>query len=763
MQDSDDFLRRFAVEIANALREREDGAHDNQRRNHPSIEESVEDLYRALIFDEPLVNCISDLPVVASSLSQQFLRPSSGYALSNRLVNGVVYLCNQNATVLRQKQWKPANDDSVEETHNLNGKEVQSHSAIQIAMSKLLFCLAVDIPLECCRDNSSSEANLEKIRRLLGSFKGNPTDATFEEKYTNENTASPVDVVENKDPDCNVENEEKTDAADVINNVPKRDPYAEEVWAAESDPSDYDYGEGDSGLEIDNRGWNELQQMDGDWLDPNILSKADPNLTLQQTRDAIGSLVQLATYTLLEPIFCLSQKDVSYYISKLTQLILVLLQPRKQNDGTSIPHLSGSDSLLLDSSMDSVILFPLWILRDAAMYHSNSALRTTATSYYEKTYLQILQTLLGMDQAHLQDMGELATLRSGKQPDLCVSSIVGLSSLSSWCESQKKPNKMTIDAIVESMNELEHVVHRGQESHKKNIPNTLVPILEVLSGIHYDRVDNNSIATLASYYKSSTIPQTLLNSGFLRQILSFIPPLDGDNVEEIYTPAELLGFHHALWGLCIAYPKIVGKYVFRYPGSPQIIRSYATQLHTMASQNCVQSILWNLYGWNQCKDSSGGSSLRVLRKPGSSRPSSQAPPKLTQDECSEVCRKAWSQLCRSVMKALEKSDESDDAGVERVIQEWGRLLLFVSIPSISTDFKTLIDASLLQDISAVIVAQSEHTNIKRPESPNEDSKIDKDKDDKPSRKQTIISQAHKLLKEYKLFFQGTVLGSSKMD
>jgi len=118
-----------------------------------------------------------------------------------------------------------------------------------------------------------------------------------------------------------------------------------------------------------------------------------------------------------------------------------------------------------------------------------------------------------------------------------------------------------------------------------------------------------------------------------------------------------------------------------------------------------------------------------------------------------------------VKQALQETDssESDDASVERVIQEWGRLLVLGSISSIATQFKSMVESSLLDDISIVISNQSEQLNERKSKSSNEDGKVDDEKDDKPSRRQKIVSQAHKLLKEYKLFFQGTVVGSSKTD
>ena len=106
MGEDDDFLRKFAVEIAAALREKEDGQLQNQRQNQPSVDESVDELYRALVFDEPLVDRIPNLPVVASALSRQLATSTSSYAISNRLVNGILYLCNQHATTSAQQKSK---------------------------------------------------------------------------------------------------------------------------------------------------------------------------------------------------------------------------------------------------------------------------------------------------------------------------------------------------------------------------------------------------------------------------------------------------------------------------------------------------------------------------------------------------------------------------------------------------------------------------------------------------------------------------------
>jgi len=730
----DEFLRRFAAEIGTALRERDDGNAEPQRQNQPSITESVEDLYRSLVFDEPLIDHIPNLPVVVSALSRQLLlSSSSSYAFSNRLINGIIYFCNQDTKRSTKENEKNAHNDTF------------GHSTTKTAMAKLAFCVLIDTPLECIRgENSSSEGNMKKNRNLLGSFKGSMQDKNQERKSNSakiddDSLSNKIygdkfigsDFVEKHDEICSLASDKDGNNAAEIQSIG-------EVSAVESDPSDFDYGEVTSTDLMARETTIEFPQEhpENDWLDPKILSRPDPKLTLQQTRNAIGTLLQHASYTLLEPIFCLPQKDTSLYVSQLTQLVLTILKP---------------GSYILDRSMDYVMLSPLWILRDAAAYHTNnnSTMRQSCTSNYVLTYLEILQTLLAVDQAYLQDVGSLAnSTKSTTNPDfdLCVASIVGMSALASWCSMQKKYTQSTVDAIVDSMNDLSHVAERAKQSYKENLPNTLIPILEILSGIYYDHVDKQS---------SALVPQTLMNSGFLRQILALV-------TDEASTGD--LGLHHALWGLCIAFPRIVGKYVFRYPGFSQISRSYATKLDSLEPQICVQCILWSIYGWYQCKESSLASGVNIVWKNGplsGDKCLKNSP--LTQDECSEVCTKAWSQLCNSVKNALEAYNGSDDIGAERIIQEWGRLLVLSRIPSIATIFKNLIDSSLLGDISIVISNQSERDDGKPPDKSCEDKKANDKKDDKPSRRPRNISQARKVLKEYKLFFLGTAVGTSKTD
>jgi hypothetical protein len=71
--------------------------------------------------------------------------------------------------------------------------------------------------------------------------------------------------------------------------------------------------------------------------------------------------------------------------------------------------------------------------------------------------------------------------------------------------------------------------------------------------------------------------QALLNSGLMRQLLQLALENNSNN-ESSSLPQSQHYFHHAIWSLCVAYPKTVGKYVSPYPGMARLVRSYNVRL-----------------------------------------------------------------------------------------------------------------------------------------------------------------------------------------
>jgi hypothetical protein len=751
-KNNDGFIRKFAAEIAQALREQD------ATPRQASVEESLATLYRSLCFDEPMIDDVPNLSITASALCRQLQSsPSSPskykhkYALSNRFVNGIVYLCQRQKTASASAANE--NNTSSSSSSNANTDPSTTPSA-SVAMAKLAFCVLIQVPLECCCQQFD-ETNLPKVQQYLGSYKGNGSQEEPETTQLGEATVEQISAIsEQNDTDQHHQQQQQVDhrveqltkglsGGAQITSAQKGGNEPEEVWATASDPSDYDYGEGSPAMP--QVAHHQQHQQEKNWLDPLVLSKADPQLAPVQARAAIESLLQQANYTLLAPIFTLSKKEVETYISQLTQLLLVLLTQPPQNASSLMGTMESS-------SLQDAILSPLWVLRDAAL-HSYPQQQ----QFYTSSYLEVLQTLLAVDQAHLQDIAAQSSSSKKNEHPLCSASIVGLSALSSWCSTAKISTPLTISAVVDSMNDLCHVVERAAATgYKDNLTHSVIPILELLTGITY-----NERRPLAP---NSTIPQALLNSGLLRQLL--VLALEAQEERASVSAQAQCHFHHALWGLCVAYPKIVGKYVARYPGIPTVVRQYDVRPDS-SSRSCVHSILWNCYGWSQCEDSQAP---RVVWKTTSSSSSStKLSPPLARDECKEVCAKSWTRLCQIVETALRNSPKEPKEALA-VLHDWERLLSLVGVPSVATVFVALVEeSSPLQDIAGVLseLAQQQPDEPSKTTPPEKDEYVSEDESDKKkppvSNWQLVVSKTRKLLKQYTLLFQGNVAGSSKTD
>lgn len=770
MNDNDDFIRQYAAEIAKALRQQQ----DNSSAAKTSVEESIPILYRSLCFDEPILDTdvSSNLSVVASGLSRQLLSKSSKFALSNRLVNGVVYLCQQQQ---QQQQERSSQNNNAKTTTTTN-----------LAVAKLAFCCLIQVPLECCQQLD----HWKTVQQYLGSFKGSlvlqTTSTTTQEKdepIGSDDTEK--QQIEQLSHAMNAQAQLENKGGDSTPGEQLDSSSLQEVWAAESDPSDYDYGEG-----VADDLPSSMETFQEDWLDPYKLSRADLSLTRSQGYTAIGSLLQQVKYTTLEPIFAnlsSSSKDLQLYISQVTQLLLILLQPNKENEIQNI-FLVNDDGDKQKAAFENAILSPLWLLRDAALHATSSA---SSQQFYTSSYLDILQTLLAVDQAYIQDMtvaGQATTAT-----DLCSASIVGLAALSSWCSMAKISVKHTIPAILDSMNDLAHVVERAStptstSDYTENLRHSLVPIMEVLTGITYDRYHPPPATSLSSS-SPNAIAQTLLNSGLLRLLLTLALDVSNSNTKQKEGNQPHHRFHHMLWGLCAAYPKVVGKYVMRYPGISQLVRHYSglssIESSPPSSRDYVHSILWNAFGWSHCSgvDAATAAPQLIWKTKGTN--SSPFSPPLSADECSEVCRKAWTRLLHLVESSAQELVESSEYSEEStrfkatiaVLDDWERLLEFLRIPSIGPAAAMLlmrddVSTRLTTTSNLLSTLSSRHnedentadttrkTNTKDGDAANDDTNKKKTP---ASQQQLVLSRARKLLKQYTLFFQGNLVSSSKTD
>ena len=678
----------------------------------------------------------------------------------------------------------------------------------------------------------------DTIRRYLGSYKGTTTDTTtdttsmmmngLDTDTEMENNAAAGTRKEEKE-----EEEEQHEQNDPNDEVTVTNEPEQEVWAAESDPSDYDYGAGEDdnygGGERNNNNllssrWpggmddndNDNNDDEDDWfLDPKSLSKPDPQLNDIQTTDAISSLLHHANYNIFEPIFVSDQarpNETLHVVNCLKEFVILMLLSSPSSPSSPTSSTSVVVQLLIEHGKDHAILSPLWILRDAAMYHPEQ---------YSSHYLEVLQMLLAaQDQQGPSSQTENGTTTTATTATslLSTSSIVGLSSLSSWCLQQngqqdnyKNNNKknrnvtaVTVNAIVESMNDMSLIIEQALQptsspsssslqsqpqpgssdsdsNTKLKLSMTLVPILEFLSGIWYNQWGPAPICR-------TPVAQTLLNSGFLRQILVLATtPVVTGSQDTAGSPSLLFQpLHHALWGLCVAYPKVVGKYVLRYPGTAQLVRRYVIQNDSTAEE-CVESFLWNMFSRIQCSESnptaSSPSSSKIVWKNGSKLKGQTSTP-LTVDECSAVCEKAWARLCQLVEDSLNDraTTPTSDDKTKKVLDQWERLLAFVRIPIISMKCQSIIDSSNhIEKIASTL------SNLPKMEEDSEDSKTktikfkqednvtnynhDNESDEviegrekySASNREVIHGQAHRLIKEYRTYIRGGTSASAKTD
>jgi hypothetical protein len=669
----DSFLRQHAAEIAEALQKQE----DENNKNY----ESIDDLYRSLCFDEPLVQGERYI----SSLIR-LLTKGDEYALSDRLVNGIMYLCRQT------------------QTQNKN-------------MTKLAFCVLVQIPLLVLEN---LDKNFAMVQRLLGSYKGH-----FTPKNNNQNntSASASARIEQRVDQLSQAIHNASILEEEVDTNHGQDS-SQEVWAAESDPSDYDYGEGAATVEP----ISYFQDDDDDWLSPKQLSKADYTLTPQQARLSTLSLLGHLQYTLMEPLFGnKTKKELEDFTYPLTQLILTLLQP-------SSPLLKLRDEEAQDS-----ILSPLWVLRDAAMTSSQNDLTSV--------YLDVLQTLLAMDEAHLQDLGGTFSSSTTTTTRLATASIVGFGALSSWCteDLSLSKKKTTTACVLDTMNDIANVIERAclQEEYQPNVAHSLIPIMELLSGITY------AIATPA--HNNNSVAQTFLNSGLLRLLLGLLVVSKNPENQSV--------FHHALWGLAVSNLKLIGKYVARYPGIPQFLRS-----RIEGPRGLVHCILWNGFGYISSMETL---TPRVIWKNNKASTTTNELP-LTRDECQQACSKAWTHLLQLVVDLLVESHQQQQ---QSILDEWERLFAMISIDTMSTTFLKLLDSTQLEIVANALIKCKELPNeeIEKSLEQQEQQQDEEDPDDKLKPLKNCAStkqnRARKLLKEYTLYFQqqGSIRGSSKTD
>ena len=728
-QAGDDFIRKNAAAIAEALRRQDDMAEglrrsggDQCKEKSQGIEndETIYNLYRALCFDDPLVEndrgCLAlgrkllnhdnNNRLSTNSQGRNDNGPSSSsiqrdcFAISNRFVNGLLQCCQRT-----------------------NGSSDQ--------FASLAFSVFIEIPLRCCQCDS----DLSTIQRYLGSYKGIGTELQFPrlngvDVNNTELTSRLTDALTDKDTAGYPENDTNDSEANGMHRIASSNSL-EEVWAAESDPSDYDYDEGADG------GDNVGQLQPDDWLDeliidPVMLSKPDQLLTFQQAQTAIKSLLQHARYNILMSLFDRKKDTIT---QPLTQLILMLFTADEQAS-------SSSPTSLLDDSMKSCGFEPLWILRDAAM------VRTSCVS----AYLDVVQTLLAVDHAQEEDEGSMQ-----QTSQIASATVVGVTSLSAWCAQDDFVDASTLlatqDCIVQTVNDLSHIMEKTLQSgnsetvaNRNHLMNHMIPIVEVLSGTDWVGKKRGSRDPCSK----PRVPQALLNSGFFRNLL--VLGLDENIPENLKYQ-----FHHSLLLLCVASPAVLGKYAWRYPGIVVIF-----MVEPITTTGMVHSILWNTLGYKLGSDlpTSGTATLRSIKTSNKSTEVST----LSIGTCQKICQDSWKSLCLKCVSSVESLVSATSAGVHsQTLQDFERLAnTLVSNTLLRDTFLRIVDVSCLDEIRRTVATVPRESELAKRTNNNEEG-TDNGASEKRSSHDEAAARFRKALKTFTLIFEANGNATSKTD
>lgn len=576
MSAEETFRLSFAAALVSALQENE--------TKTLTAAEKVEETYVKLCHDDPY-----ELDVAGCELlAEELLKPHSAYALSNRFVQG-----------LDQVLRRPSDN---------------TNSSMDRAVSYLAWTVHVRIPLACLNACSQSQQKsldekLSIVKTYMGSYRGNPLSEDDETDTLLQKMSRELHIAEDRPAsEQSEENNPENDCVCVPKTVKssanQETDSLEEVWAAESDPDDFEF---ESGYDYQ----NELKALD-EWAEmtsihPHELSKAPIDTTWSDI--AIGIVALLTPVRYSTHLVALSNKDwKDSWQSCWTPLIMSLL-------------------VLPDQIPDC----PLW-QRESTVhlefqklgFHFAQIARDAASDRPELLmgpYIELLQNLLQVQTAQKQQTSHVLT-----------AAWVGLGSFSALCDSTlaqapKYPPalRQIQNGIIESCEQLTLVLERslGDSPTYCAVQWSYISLMRILS---VDPVSKLPVL-------GSTHGQLLLQSGLFRQwLLNWLNEQNSENAE-VMSVHRLV--HQALWELCAASPTLLGKYAWRFPDvAPRVTNN----------GNVVDILLWNILGIHLSKSDSPKLKLRnsVAVDPPSTA------------ECQSAAWSAFQTLCQNIESILRR-------------------------------------------------------------------------------------------------------------
>lgn len=580
------FRQQYAEALAKAIKDSE---------NAP-IETNAADLtletYQQLCYDYPTNLTARGCHLLGTALSS----PQSSLRPSERLIQGVIQLTDRFTQEHSSEQTSTNADEGLIETSN-------SRMAQDPDFAALVWILFGKIPL-----NAILASTVEEAAECLGSFRGSKTEQ--------DEPTSLSEVLNGQQIPSDVEDEKQVGENVVANGGCDHDSL-EEVFAAESDPSDFEF-ESDRQIQL-----AEVDEMIS--MNPTVLSRVPIDTEWQDIEQAITSLLQFLNHSRIFSMTRTQWKDLKVSES-LTQLILILMVPSETPDGV----LASRDSVF----WQKLGLVPLHVFRDVCLA------RLSMDAFLFSAYLDLLHTLVRVDST---------SSRNPSQTKLHVATSVGLSALSALSENileyKDKQTRVQVfetlkATVVEICDDLALCLEKSVGSDAESaIPWTMMPILRVLSKPS-PRINSTALTSAQS--------QIILNSGLAPQWISCLQREWAKS--ESSETADFV--ERELFHLCVASPSLIGRYVWRYPSLAASLTK--TDEEKIDDSKLVDVILWNMLAQTLAAKSNAG---KVVWKSKSS--ATEAP---RDDTCRALAWKAIQELFQGTAIVLNTCRERRSTG-----------------------------------------------------------------------------------------------------
>jgi hypothetical protein len=576
---SSKFTKDFSKAIADALHEKEDSNKPAKAAAQQSLL-LAHNAYAALCYDDPRVESDDACRLLAKELLK-----GGKYALSERFVDGLRQATSRfdlglKAAAATTNNNKPANNNATATIKEENDNDIDFSSSVTSATAVGYAILAVtvfcEIPFKCLQ-----ATDLETIQTLLGSYRGPQVvekDAVIEEKLKALNLQEPP----NQEQQQQQQEQSPPPPQKVI-------PENDEVWADESDPSDFVF----ESNAIDWTAWDDVT------IDPERLSLPINDDSWPQVQRAVSNLLQDLTYEKFFPLDATQWKRLALS-EVLTQMTLVLLVESKDDT-----------CMMVTEALKKWSVQPINVLRDRVLVDSRCL----------KDFLSLVQSLIAVD-----------TIQEDPKAPVANATMVGLASLSSICTQAKQLKeicsirKCVLEACEDLCSLVERVSFRLDNAWVPMIW-AFLPLLELIANISAD----GTILDVSRFVTPAADFQWLLNSGLFRALIVLYTKTSSNNSSVTVDPArhQLL---QCLQMLSLQSMPLLGKYAWRVPELNVLIHDDSYQ-----RKHVVDGLVWSLMG----QQLAGGSVLRMRNTKT-----------VTAAESKETALLQWQLLCDQVLDAI---------------------------------------------------------------------------------------------------------------